>query len=253
MLCALSLIEETFFSLTLIIWTLATGNEAGLDQRLIQLASGILSEEERLRARRFQFDADRNRFLLSHALCRLMLSSQGEYEPAFWQFDREIQGRPYVTNSISPLDFNLSHTRGMVGCALSTSGRVGFDLEHRLRAVNISRLAEKKFAAKETEDVLALSDKEQRDQFFRYWTLKEAYIKVTGRGLREALDSFCFDLTSAHPRCQLGDQNSNRYSFGLFSASQEHQAAWALEAREKQTLLPEIHNLSLKEFQEMLL
>lgn len=236
----------------MIIWTLATGSEADLDKNLIQLASNVLSDEELSRARRFKFEADRNRFIAAHALCRLMLSSRGELEPSFWEFGREPEGRPYVINSQLPLDFNLSHTTGMVGCALSTLGRIGFDLEYCLRPVNIDSLARKKFAPEESKDVLSFSDEEQRDQFFRYWTLKEAYIKVTGRGLRQSLDSFCFDLKGSDPQCRVNGQCLNQYKFGLLSAGNTYQAAWAFEVNKEQNLTPEVIHLDPEAFQGML-
>lgn len=236
----------------MIIWTLATGSEADLDKHLIQLASNVLSDDELSRAQRFQFEADRNRFVAAHALCRLMLSSQAEFEPSFWEFAREQRGRPYVVNSQLPMDFNLSHTTGMVGCALSTAGRVGFDLEYCLRPVNIDSLARRKFAPEESEDVLSFSDERQRDRFFRYWTLKEAYIKVTGRGLHQSLDSFCFDLNGSSPMCRVNGQCLDQYRFGLIPAGSTHQAAWAFETSKKQPVTPEVVHLDLDAFQEML-
>jgi len=239
--------------LSMIIWTLAIGDEASLGKGLVRLASNVLSKDEFMRAERFQFESDRNRFILAHALCRVMLSSQGEHEPSRWEFDREANGRPYVTNSQLPLDFNLSHTSGMVGCAISTLGRVGFDLENLCRSVDYTRLAEKKFAASESKDVLSLTGQEQSKQFFRYWTLKESYIKLTGKGLREALDRFSFDLTNTQPSFQVDGRYQDRFNFGLFSVRDSHQAAWAIESDYKHFQQPEITNLGIKEFEEVLL
>tara|TARA_R110002073_G_scaffold93832_2_gene218769 strand:- start:529 stop:1242 length:714 start_codon:yes stop_codon:yes gene_type:complete len=236
----------------MIIWTLATGDESILEKGLIQLASTVLSKDEISRAQRFQFVPDRNRFILAHALCRAMLSSQGEHEPSLWEFDREIHGRPYVTNSQLPMDFNLSHTCGMVGCAISALGRVGFDLENCQRSVDYARLAEKKFSKTESNDVLSLSGQKQREQFFRYWTLKESYIKLTGKGLREALDKFSFDLTGTQPACQIKGRSQEQLGFGLFSAGNIHQAAWAIESDVREARQPEIIQLDLKAFEEML-
>jgi 4'-phosphopantetheinyl transferase len=236
----------------MIIWTLATGDQSSLEKGLIRLASNVLSMDEISRAQRFQFESDRNRFILAHALCRIMLSYQGDHEPSQWEFDREIHGRPYVTNSQLALDFNLSHTSGMVGCAISTMGRVGFDLEDCRRSVDYARLAEKKFSITESKDVLSLTGQAQSDQFFRYWTLKESYIKLTGKGLREGLDSFSFDLTGTQPTCQIKDRYQDRFSFGLFFASKNHQAAWAIESDIKQFQQPEIKQLDLVEFEKIL-
>jgi len=98
-----------------------------------------------------------------------------------------------------------------------------------------------------------LTGQEQSKQFFRYWTLKESYIKLTGKGLREALDRFSFDLTNTQPAFQVDGRYQDRFNFGLFSVRDSHQAAWAIESDYKHFQQPEITNLGIKEFEEVLL
>ena len=88
------------------IWTLAL-DELALEASLLKQCRSLLSEEEQARAQRFYFDIDRNRFLVAHALCRLMLSEQGDLPPDQWQFDKEQKGRPLIRPAQNPQKYRL--------------------------------------------------------------------------------------------------------------------------------------------------
>lgn len=72
--------------------------------------------------------------------------------------------------------FSLSHSEGAVALALSDSP-VGCDIE-RLRKAPV-RVAERKFTERERGTLSFEYD----DSFFRIWTAKESYLKLTGEGL----------------------------------------------------------------------
>src|SRR5690606_35000212 len=99
--------------------------------------------------------------------------------------------------------FNLSHTRGMAVLAVTRAGEVGVDVESVQRRVELLALSERYFAASEHRRIAQLSGPAQREQFFRVWTLKEAYLKACGLGLRIALDSFAFDCAHDYRSVQL--------------------------------------------------
>lgn len=84
--------------------------------------------------------------------------------------------------------FNLSHSHGMAVIAVSGS-RVGVDIEP-VRKANIS-VARRFFCPGELQYVLENGD----TGFFRIWTLKEAFMKATGKGMALGLDSFCIDIS----------------------------------------------------------
>lgn len=243
------------------IWTLDLGDETTLgsqplSQQLLHRCQLLLSSEEQAKAERFMFDPDRYRYILAHGLCRLMLSRFGQHAPHEWVFDKETKGRPFLNASrhSESLDFNLSHTRGMVGCALTNNGRLGFDLESKSRQANLQALAERQFAPIEQKQFRAAPRNEQGPCFFQFWTLKEAYIKYTGKGLSEDLTSFGFDITTSQPGCYLNGKRLENLRFGLFDVGEGYQGAWAYGSGNvvNEQIEPEFTHFSLQSFNELI-
>lgn len=154
----------------------------------------ILDPTELARANRFVFVADRESFVAAHALARSMLGEATGRSPVSWRFTTGAFGKPAVPadDFPSPPRFNISHTRGFVACALAHHD-VGVDVEASDRPIELD-IAERFFAPEEVAILNALPTAQKRSTFFRFWTLKEAFIKATGEGLDRPLDSFSFSL-----------------------------------------------------------
>jgi 4'-phosphopantetheinyl transferase len=159
----------------------------------------LLSGPERERYRRFHFPKHRREFLCAHALLRLALSRYAGGNPGKWEFARGQWGKPYVTGA-EQLHFNLSHTEGLVACAITGGCEVGVDVERVDRAVDASNIARRFFADEESQYIESLAGDRQRDAFFRIWTLKEAYVKASGRGFDLPLREFWFELSNGQIR-----------------------------------------------------
>ncbi len=97
----------------------------------------------------------------------------------------------------TPLYFNLSHTKGLVGVAVST-GPVGLDVECLDREINPIEIADDILTAAEVRSLLALNPVEMRQRFFRLWTLKESYLKAIGAGFCVEPRSFSFEFNEDH-------------------------------------------------------
>ena len=112
-------------------------------------------------------------------LLRVLLEQAGENTDV--ELAREPSGRPYIIGR-KDLDFNVSHSDGLVVCALSVGdGRVGVDCEPVISTVPAER--QKRFSEKyfsEKEKILLESDP---TCFSKIWTSKEAYLKRSGRGI----------------------------------------------------------------------
>ncbi len=93
--------------------------------------------------------------------------------------------------------FNISHTKGMVVCAVSER-EIGVDVEYVREAKEslIRRICSKEereyiWGKEETENV-GLNDIDLR--FTRIWTLKESYVKAIGKGLAFSMKEISFSL-----------------------------------------------------------
>lgn len=138
-----------------------------------------LSLEEFERHARFHFESDRQSYAASHAMLRLLLVRYGSVHSKAY-FQNGPHGKPFLPGDIQ---FNISHTRGLVACAFSTSAPVGVDVESLRRTNDWQRLLCQVQSDEEVEVLRALPEHEQQLQFYKNWTLKEAWSKATGSGL----------------------------------------------------------------------
>jgi 4'-phosphopantetheinyl transferase len=137
--------------------------------------------------------------VLAHGLVRAALSHQvPAVDPAAWRFLADPHGRPFVAEpeNVDPVHFSLSHTEGCVACAISPSPFVGVDVEVTDRPCSHLAIAEFVFSSAEVAALRRLSPAEMTERFFDYWTLKEAYIKARGLGLRLPLNQFSMQIES---------------------------------------------------------
>ena len=161
----------------------------------------LLSAEEHDRMARLVFERDRRVFLLTRALVRTMLSRYAGVRPADWSFIANVHGRPEIVDrpqGVPDLRFNLSHTDGLIACAVTVGREIGVDVEHIGRRLTHD-VAGRFFAPSEVSNLRQLSEDEQQRTFFDYWTLKEAYIKARGLGLTLPLADFAFRLAPPAP------------------------------------------------------
>lgn len=84
------------------------------------------------------------------------------------------KGKPYISG-ISE-DLSISHSEDIVVIAVSASA-VGVDIE-KIRHVDYSNIIKYAMTDREKANITSPID------FYRYWTVKEAYAKATGRGLK---------------------------------------------------------------------
>lgn len=148
-----------------------------------------LSIEERTHADGLNREHDRQSYVCAHGLLRTVLARETGSKPEHLTFDTGPHGCPRLAGSGADVHFSLSHTSALVGCAVSRSYALGFDLEaHREPAP--MEIALRKFSSLERSGLGCLSAQQQVDRFYALWTLKEAYLKSRGLGLTVPLRSF---------------------------------------------------------------
>ncbi|KAL1833665.1 hypothetical protein ACET3Z_003316 [Daucus carota] len=131
--------------------------------------------------------------LLARALVRTTIARYqiNQVSPRSLKFRKNIHGKPEVDwqqiEDWHPqqLHFNISHTKSLVACGVSTHNPIGIDIEEKERKIkhSISSFAKRYFSQQEVQLLCSISDPEiQRQEFIKLWTLKEAYVKALGRG-----------------------------------------------------------------------
>jgi 4'-phosphopantetheinyl transferase len=192
----------------------------------------LLAKDELLKASKFHFERDRGQYVLTRALLRTALSRYAPVPPEAWRFQIDGFGRPSISaaqaQAVPGLDFNFSHTRGLVLLGVARSTKVGVDAENILRPPRIE-LAERTFSREEAQELRALPLSSQASRFYELWTLKESYLKARGVGLRIPLDEFRFSFgptahIGLHMRPALGDV-PQRWKLWQFKPSQDHLVA----------------------------
>ena len=93
------------------------------------------------------------------------------------------KGKPEVQG----LHFNISHSNDIVICAVSEND-IGCDIE-KISTANLS-IAKRFFTENEFKYIESFSGKDADNEFYRLWTAKESFIKMTGEGLSRPLKSF---------------------------------------------------------------
>jgi 4'-phosphopantetheinyl transferase len=164
---------------------------------------GILSADERVRAARFHFAQDRQYFTATRALLRMILGSYVDSDPKKLVFRYSEKEKPSLapSQSVSRLEFNVSHS-GEIALLAFTRGRLlGVDVEQLREDFDHAAIARRFFSEQERRQLAELAPSERFHGFFRCWTRKEAYIKAQGTGLSLPLHQFDVSLRT-------GDENA---------------------------------------------
>ena len=186
---------------------------------------------------RFYFAGHRHQYLLTRALIRSCLSAYYPVEPADWRFAKNDYGKPQVSHPSSGINarFNLSHTNGLIVCAITADVDIGVDVEDADRTTRAAfESLSSYFSAQEIKDLGALPAERKKQRFFDYWTLKESYIKARGMGLAIPLGKFSFHFKGdqleefrVHP--ELGDDAQN-WRFWRIAMTERYPVAVAVNA-----------------------
>jgi 4'-phosphopantetheinyl transferase len=143
----------------------------------------LLDASERARAGRYVRAEDRERFILGAALLRLVAAGVSG-KPEAVVVDRTCgrcgkpHGKPRIVGS--DLETSIAHSGSVAAVAASVDGPVGVDVEAR-RDLDYGPLLRQVCTEDEQLHVRGLDD------FYTYWTRKEAFLKATGTGLMDSM------------------------------------------------------------------
>jgi 4'-phosphopantetheinyl transferase len=190
--------------------------------------SSVLSREENERAASFTKEQDRVQFVAAHALLRAMLNACGGIA-LDCRFVIGPYGKPrlHPDHHLPDLDFNISHTLGAVACGISLGATIGVDIENHTRMTNSLDIAAAYFGRDELATLREAPEANRDVLFYKFWTLKEAALKATGRGLSVPLSDIVFTLAPVRARI-VGTQAVGNWRFISNAVSEFHTLAVAL-------------------------
>ena len=179
------------------------------DDELCAAAYAAASPARREKTDRFRFARDRRLSLGAELLLRHALRTEGLDEVPML-FDYGAQGKPRFKDS--DVYFNLSHSEEYVLCAFAPY-EVGCDVE-QITPIDLN-IARRFFFHSEYDDIAAqMTEAARNDLFFRYWTLKESFLKVTGLGMKLPLDAF--EIVRGTDIAVRQSVDERKYSFAEF-------------------------------------
>jgi 4'-phosphopantetheinyl transferase len=185
----------------------------------------MLSEYELTRAAAYCMEADRLRYVAAHVFTRDVLSRYTHKEPADIEFGySDFYNKPLLAGD--GLHFNLSYRDEWALLAVSDKV-LGLDIEKLIPIEDMEGFGENCFSEKERD---FLNQTLYKTNFFRLWTLKEAYIKAIGKGLSYPLQEFSILIqnsksTNQNIVLELPDGIEEKWGFTELEAPEGYAAA----------------------------
>ena len=156
-----------------------------LDAARFEAARSAVSRERREKTDRMRFPQSKRLSLGAGLLLMRALSDAG-LDPNRSGTAEGERGKPYLT-AYPEVCFNLSHSGRFAMCVIADA-QTGCDIERIGEAR--PEIAKRFFDGEEIRDIFGTEEPFRTRLFYRYWTLKESYIKCLGLGMGAALNSF---------------------------------------------------------------
>lgn len=158
-------------------------------------AETVLSAQERRHANRYKSEKERTRYIAVRTLLRLALSHRMRNSVAGgdWRFSMNAYGKPELCPDQANCSFSISHADGFSVVAIAPNTTVGIDAE-KVDRERLKHLPLECLSSNEQDRLNARPRDDRYYDFFRLWTLKEAYTKALGEGLSRDFGELEFNL-----------------------------------------------------------
>ena len=161
-----------------------------LPEIIVREYETLLSPQEKMRATRFHFKRDRNRYIVGRGLLKKFLARYLKTTPGKIWIRYSKNGKPFLFSARANenVQFNLSHSEDCALYAFTYSDAIGVDIEKIQDFPGMLSIAKRFFSDRECEMINALPRDDQITTFYTFWTSMEAIAKLTGNGLRQAVE-----------------------------------------------------------------
>jgi 4'-phosphopantetheinyl transferase len=147
----------------------------------------VLDEAEQTQAGKFKNVLLHKRYVEIHGRLRNLLAQRLNQSPEKIRIKKAEHGKPYLADH-PELVFNLSHSAHRLMIAIGWNCQLGVDIETSKQRINLSGLVDKCFAEEEIVYWTKQPETKKIEEFYRFWTRKEAFVKATGHGIALGLN-----------------------------------------------------------------
>lgn len=153
----------------------------------------VLDKNELKKANGFKFKADKDCYVITRGVLRILLGRYLNEEPSAIRFDYTPYGKPILSHKNS-LHFNVSHSGTKSVLGFVNDSEIGVDIEKIKDDFEVLDIANRFFSLMEIKTLSKIPGSEKNRAFYRCWTRKESFIKAEGSGLSFPLDKFTVSL-----------------------------------------------------------
>ena len=192
-----------------------------------------LSVQENARAEKFKFHNDREKYIVTHGVLRVILSLYANVAPEELKFAENRYGKPELVHPSSlNLTFNVSHSYKMALIGIARGRQIGVDIEYVKKDFEWQEIIERFFSPREVQMINALPKDLQHRAFFTCWTRKEAYVKATGMGLSLPLKEFDVSPVPGAATLLLSHKEASEWSMKEVDVAEPYVATVAVEGHD---------------------
>ncbi len=168
-----------------------------IDHHDLLLDHDCLSHEEVKRKNQFIFEKDQLIYANTRVVLRKLLSYHTGIAPHRLIFDYKAYGKPCLNSDQNSknIHFNISHSQSLSMIAISPGNEIGIDIEYMQPIKNMMQIAKDYFSNQEYSHLKMHVTNQRNTLFYQYWTLKEAYLKLTGEGIAQGLKTAHFTIS----------------------------------------------------------
>ncbi|WP_028403112.1 4'-phosphopantetheinyl transferase family protein [Ectobacillus panaciterrae] len=205
-------VNEMKVESTLNVYWVQIPEEINLSEWILDL--DILDKEERITYERYLVDQKKIEFYSGRLLLKKILGQMLEIQPKRVVFEKNQFGKLYLhpkyVNEMKkgPIFFNLSHSKRIVTCVISSFDEAGIDVEsitkNPLDVMPVVFVPQEQMLVEAEESFV-----KKVEAFYRVWTRKEAVMKAIGKGFSLPPLSFAVPVHGE----RIMDENYLYYTF----------------------------------------
>ena len=182
----------------------------------------VLVEKELTKVPFFKFKQAQDSYITSQGALRILLAGYLGITPKLVKLGQRRKGKPYSIDD-ERLYFNMSHSGNLTVLAFSYDSEVGIDIEQIRPLPDLDEMINKNFTTSEIKFIIAKPE-EKISRFFRFWTVKESYLKAIGEGMRLTPDNleFIIENNSVRQLSVKGIFDQQDWNFREFSVPNDY-------------------------------